>query len=66
MAVKSSATESEKGGPLALSIAYVIEEGFPLRGARSGNREIAARRILLTALSGDGHACAVVLAAAEN
>ena len=43
-----------------------IEEGFPLRGARSGNREIAARRILLTALSGDGHACAVVLGAAEN
>lgn len=43
-----------------------IEEGFPLRGACAGSREIAARRVLLTALSGDGHACAAVLGAAEN
>lgn len=42
------------------------EEGFPLRGVRTGNQEVAARRILLTALSGDGHACAVLLGGPGN
>lgn len=39
------------------------EEDFPLRGVRPDSRDVAARRVLLTALSADGHACAVVLAA---
>jgi 3-oxoacyl-[acyl-carrier-protein] synthase II len=38
------------------------EEGFPLT-ATAGTRRIAVRRALLTALSTDGHACAVVLGA---
>ena len=37
------------------------EEGFPLTGAVAATRGIAVRRALLTALSTDGHACAVVL-----
>jgi 3-oxoacyl-[acyl-carrier-protein] synthase II len=39
------------------------EEGFPLTGAVAATRGIAVRRALLTALSTDGHACAVVLGA---
>jgi 3-oxoacyl-[acyl-carrier-protein] synthase II len=39
------------------------EEGFPRTGAAAGTRHAAVRRILLTALSADGHACAVVLGA---
>ncbi|HEX6903134.1 MAG TPA: beta-ketoacyl synthase N-terminal-like domain-containing protein [Thermoanaerobaculia bacterium] len=42
------------------------EEGFPLQGVRPDSRDVAARRVLLTALSADGHACAVVLAAPES
>jgi 3-oxoacyl-[acyl-carrier-protein] synthase II len=37
------------------------EAGFPLAGALATTRGIAVRRALLTALSTDGHACAVVL-----
>ncbi len=39
------------------------EEGFPLTGAAAATRHVAVQRILLTALSADGHACAVVLGA---
>jgi 3-oxoacyl-[acyl-carrier-protein] synthase II len=39
------------------------EPGLPLPGISAANRDVAARRILLTALSADGHACAVVLGA---
>ncbi len=42
------------------------EEGFPLTGAAAGTRRVAVRRALLTALSADGHACAVVLGAPED
>src|SRR3954468_10884947 len=38
-----------------------VEPGLPLPGISAGNRDLAARRILLTALSADGHACAVLL-----
>ncbi len=41
------------------------EEDFPLTGAEAGTRRVAVRRALLTALSADGHACAVVLGAPE-
>lgn len=41
------------------------EEDFPLTGAEGGTRRVAVRRALLTALSADGHACAVVLGAPE-
>jgi 3-oxoacyl-[acyl-carrier-protein] synthase II len=37
------------------------EPGLPLPGLSATNREVAAGSILLTALSGDGHACAVLL-----
>jgi 3-oxoacyl-[acyl-carrier-protein] synthase II len=40
-----------------------VEDGFPLTGAAAATREIAVRRALLTALSTDGHACAVILGA---
>jgi 3-oxoacyl-[acyl-carrier-protein] synthase II len=40
-----------------------VEDGFPLTGAAAGTREVAVRRALLTALSTDGHACAVILGA---
>ncbi len=40
-----------------------VEDGFPLNGAAAGTREVAVRRALLTALSTDGHACAVILGA---
>lgn len=40
------------------------EEGFPLTGAAAGTRRVdGVRNVLLTALSADGHACAVVLGA---
>jgi len=42
------------------------EEGFPLTGAVAATREIAVRRALLTALSTDGHACAVILGALKD
>jgi 3-oxoacyl-[acyl-carrier-protein] synthase II len=42
------------------------EAGFPRTGAAAGTRRVAVRRILLTALSTDGHACAVVLGACES
>jgi 3-oxoacyl-[acyl-carrier-protein] synthase II len=42
------------------------EEGFPLAGASAATRQIAVLRALLTALSTDGHACAVVLGAPEE
>ncbi len=42
-----------------------VEDGFPLTGAAAATREVAARRALLTALSTDGHACAVILGAPE-
>ena len=42
------------------------EENFPLTGAEAGTRRVAVRRALLTALSADGHACAVVLGAPED
>jgi 3-oxoacyl-[acyl-carrier-protein] synthase II len=42
------------------------EEDFPLTGAEAGTRRVAVRRALLTALSADGHACAVVLGAPED
>jgi 3-oxoacyl-[acyl-carrier-protein] synthase II len=42
------------------------EEGFPLTGAVAATRGIAVRRALLTALSTDGHACAVVLGQPEG
>lgn len=38
-----------------------VEPGLPLPGVSTASREVAARRILLTALSADGHACAVLL-----
>lgn len=38
-----------------------VEPGLPLPGVSTRNRDLAARRILLTALSADGHACAVLL-----
>jgi 3-oxoacyl-[acyl-carrier-protein] synthase II len=41
------------------------EEDFPLTGAEAGTRRVAVQRALLTALSADGHACAVVLGAPE-
>jgi 3-oxoacyl-[acyl-carrier-protein] synthase II len=41
------------------------EEGFLLTGAEAGTRRVAVQRVLLTALSADGHACAVVLGAPE-
>jgi 3-oxoacyl-(acyl-carrier-protein) synthase len=37
------------------------EPGLPLPGLSATNREVAAGSILLTALSADGHACAVLL-----
>jgi len=40
-----------------------VEDGFPLTGAAAATREVAVRRALLTALSTDGHACAVILGA---
>jgi 3-oxoacyl-[acyl-carrier-protein] synthase II len=42
------------------------EESFPLIGAEAATRRVAVRRALLTALSADGHACAVVLGAPED
>jgi 3-oxoacyl-[acyl-carrier-protein] synthase II len=42
------------------------EEDFPLTGAEAGTRRVAVRRALLTALSADGHACAVVLGAPDD
>ncbi|MEO6195783.1 MAG: beta-ketoacyl synthase N-terminal-like domain-containing protein [Thermoanaerobaculia bacterium] len=40
------------------------EEGFALTGAAAGTRRVdGVRNVLLTALSADGHACAVVLGA---
>ncbi len=42
------------------------EAGFPLTGAVAATRGIAVRRALLTALSTDGHACAVILGALED
>ena len=39
------------------------EEGFLLTGAEAGTRRVAVQRALLTALSADGHACALVLGA---
>jgi 3-oxoacyl-[acyl-carrier-protein] synthase II len=39
------------------------EDGFPLSGATATTREIPIRKALLTALSSDGHACAVLLGA---
>jgi 3-oxoacyl-[acyl-carrier-protein] synthase II len=38
-----------------------VEPGLPLPGLSTASRDVATRRILLTALSGDGHACAVLL-----
>jgi 3-oxoacyl-[acyl-carrier-protein] synthase II len=40
-----------------------LDGDIPLHGASEGVRRIAARRALATALSADGHACAVVLGA---
>jgi 3-oxoacyl-[acyl-carrier-protein] synthase II len=40
-----------------------VENGFPLTGAAAATREVAVRRALLTALSTDGHAWAVILGA---
>jgi hypothetical protein len=40
-----------------------LDGDVPLHGASGGVRRIAARRALATALSADGHACAVVLGA---
>jgi 3-oxoacyl-[acyl-carrier-protein] synthase II len=38
-----------------------VEDGFPLPGAAAASRPVAARRVLLTSLSTDGNACAVVM-----
>ncbi|MFL6197149.1 MAG: beta-ketoacyl-[acyl-carrier-protein] synthase family protein [Thermoanaerobaculia bacterium] len=38
-----------------------MEDGFPLPGATAASRPVSARRVLLTSLSTDGHACAVVM-----
>ena len=38
-----------------------VEAGFPLRGLAAGARPVRARRALVTALSADGHAAALVL-----
>jgi 3-oxoacyl-[acyl-carrier-protein] synthase II len=43
-----------------------LDRDIPLRGASGGVRRIAARRALATALSADGHACAVVLGAPQE
>jgi 3-oxoacyl-[acyl-carrier-protein] synthase II len=40
------------------------EDGFPLPGAGVENRRVEVRRALITALSADGHAAAVVLGVA--
>lgn len=54
--------EGELPGILGLE---TTEEGFPLRGASGESRPVAARRVLLTALSADGHASAVILGGKE-
>jgi 3-oxoacyl-[acyl-carrier-protein] synthase II len=41
-----------------------VEERFPLGGINMETRHIPVRRALVTALSADGHACALVLGAA--
>lgn len=41
------------------------EEGFPLKGVSPKNRNIEARRALLSAVGADGHCCALVLTAPE-
>lgn len=40
-----------------------VEEGLPLTGASAESRPVRVRRALITAVSADGHACALVLGA---
>jgi 3-oxoacyl-(acyl-carrier-protein) synthase len=42
------------------------EDDFPLQGARFGARQVPVRRALVTSLSADGHAWALILGAAEE
>jgi 3-oxoacyl-[acyl-carrier-protein] synthase II len=43
-----------------------LEEGFPLQGVSPASRPVRARRILITVSGYSGHACALVLGAAQS